>query len=551
MRIVGIDWGTSRVKAVEIDSAFGRYEIHDYREIEVDPGTEPVAAAAQLIGSLSQKPHRIVVAMRASQITTRNLHLPTRDRKAIQAGVLFQLEDELPFSIDDMVLDSSTLSQTGQQSDVHVATTLKKHLAAEIQKWGEIDVEPDVITTEGWAFRTLINRTISPTIQEKPLLLVYVGAKTTLLYLHWRGFPMVCREIRWGGDSLTRLLVTRLGLSEEQAERVKRNPAVLSETHPQSLIQLVSDGLEDIQREIKHMDLVCKGMAQQNLNAIYITGGGSLIDGLPAEMEARIGIPVERIRPLSALSPSGVTFAETSDAKMGLAAALTMSLVGSDRNLVVNLRRGEFSKITKGREFNVQSLKKPIAAVGLVAASFFVSMAVQSSILQQRLEDKDAQLKRTMSGFFGSVSNSAMRTYLASPASLRTAIQKELDKTRESARVLGTNTQSPVVFLKNLSSSISKDTVVDMMDFQIGAAPQPASAADKSDQGERTINAPVELVFLSTDSAAAERLAGQLAPKLIQAPKTSVEDVPASGKEPKKFKITFRGTAADGGFQNE
>jgi len=551
MRIVGLDWGTSSIKAVEIDSAFGRYEIHDYRELEVTPGTEPAAAAAQLVASLSQKPHRIIVAMRASQITTRNLHLPTRDRKAIQAGVLFQLEDELPFSIEDMALDSSILSQAGQQSDVHVATTLKKHLAAEIQKWGEIEVDPDVITTEGWAFRTLVNRTISPNIQEKPLLLVYVGAKTTLLYLHWRGFPMVCREIRWGGDSLSRMLVSRLGLSDEQAERVKRNPAVLTETHPQSLVQLVSDGLEDIQREIKHMDLVCKGMSQQNLNAIYITGGGSLIEGLPAALEGRIGIPVERIRPLSALSPSGVTFAETSDAKMGLAAALAMSLVGSDRNLVINLRRGEFSKIARGREFNIQNLKKPLAATGMVAASFFISMAVQSSILQKRLEDKDAQLKRSMSGFFGSVSNSAMRTYLANPASLKTAIQKELDKTRESARVLGTNANSPLVFLKNLSSSISKDTVVDMMDFQVGAAPQPATPSDKSEKSERAIDSPVELTFISTDSAAAERLAGQIAPRLIQAPKPTVEEVPASGKEPRKFKITFRGTAAEGGFRNE
>ena len=31
------------------------------------------------------------------QVTFRNLHLPTRDKKAIQAGVGFELDDELPF----------------------------------------------------------------------------------------------------------------------------------------------------------------------------------------------------------------------------------------------------------------------------------------------------------------------------------------------------------------------------------------------------------------------------------------------------------------------
>ncbi len=537
MRIVGIDWGTSSIKAVEIDSAFGRYEIHDYREIETLPGTDPSTAVRQLIESLSQTPNRIVVAMRSSQITTRNLHLPTRDRKAIQAGVLFQLEDELPFSIEDMAHDSSVLSQSGQQSDVHVATTLNRHLASEIQRWGDVEVDPDVITTEGWALRTLINRTRSPGEQEHPLLLAVMGASSTLLYLHWRGFPMICREIRWGGNSLTRQLVEKLGLSEEQAERVKRNPVVLQETHPQSLLEIIGDGLEELQRELKHMDLACKGMTQDNVHQILLTGGGSLVEGLPSFLEQRIGIPVERIRPLSALSPSGVTYAESSDASMGMAAALAMTLVGSDRNLVINLRRGDFAKSGRAREFNLEALKKPLLAGSALAASFFVSMGVQSSILEKHLEEKDSQLKRSMSGFFGSVSSSAMRTYLANPSSLKKAIEKELEKSREMARVLGRNPESPLIFLKNLSSSIPKDLNVDLMNLQLGAAPQKPQE-----------QATVELSFVSSDPQAAERLAAQIAPRLIQAEKPGTQEIPATGNEPKKFRVTFKGIAAPGGF---
>ncbi|NDD93352.1 hypothetical protein EBZ37_14885, partial [bacterium] len=347
MRILGIDWGTGSVKAVEIDSAFGRYEIHDYREIEFSSGTDPVESVRQLVSSLSQTPGRIVVAMRSDQVTTRNLHLPTRSKKDIQSGILFELEDDLPFPVEEMAHDSSVISQIGQQSDVHVATTLKKHLITELQKWDEVGLDPDSITTEGWALRTLINKTLSAEVREKPTLLVDVGSKGTLLYLHWRSFPMVCRKIKWGGANITQELEQRLGLSEEQAERIKRNPAVLSDTHPQSLIDLIAPSLEEIQREIKHMDLVCKGVAHENLHGIYLTGGGSLIEGLPEELERRIGIRVERIRPLSSLSPSGVTFAETSDAKMGLAAALAMTMVGSERNLSINLRRGELAKASK------------------------------------------------------------------------------------------------------------------------------------------------------------------------------------------------------------
>jgi Tfp pilus assembly PilM family ATPase len=32
MKIIGVDLGTSSIKAVEIDSAFGRYEVQEYHE---------------------------------------------------------------------------------------------------------------------------------------------------------------------------------------------------------------------------------------------------------------------------------------------------------------------------------------------------------------------------------------------------------------------------------------------------------------------------------------------------------------------------------------
>ena len=172
-------------------------------------------------------------------------------------------------------------------------------------------------------------------------------------------------------------------------------------------------------------------------------------------------------------------------------------------------------------------------------------MVVQSSILQTRLKERDNQLKGAMRSFFGSVSDNAARTYLANPESLRAAIEKELKRARESANVLGLNASSPLVLMKNLSSSVGKDTVVDLMSFQLGAAT--AQAAGSGGRAE----APIELVFVSTEQAAAEKLAARIAPKLIDAPKPTVEEIAASGKEPRKFRITFRGNATPGGFRNE
>src|SRR5690606_34092148 len=79
------------------------------------------AGIAQLLKSLPKSPDKVVVSLRSGQNTFRNLNLPTRDKKAIQAGVNFELEDDLPFPTDESVHDYAILSQAKQNSTVHVA----------------------------------------------------------------------------------------------------------------------------------------------------------------------------------------------------------------------------------------------------------------------------------------------------------------------------------------------------------------------------------------------------------------------------------------------
>ncbi len=547
MRIVGLDLGTTAVKIVEVESSFGRFLIQDHREIEVPEGRDPLSVASEALQGLGQKPHRLVVAMRSSKLTTRNLQLPTRDRKAIQSAVTFELEDELPFAIEDAVMDSSILAQTGQQSQVHVATTLKKVFVPELVRMQEAGIDPDIITTDSWALRTLLNRVMSAATQEKPLLVVQIGAETTLFHLQWRGFPMLGREINWGGRDITRALAARLGVNESQAETIKCNPSMLQDSHPEGLLPLVSEALESLRKELRHMDLVCKGICHEPLQSVVLCGGGSMIQGLPAWLEASTKLPVERLNSLSALSPSGVSYAEAADARMALAAGLAMSQVGQDRSLAINFRKGEFLKSEKGRELNLQTFRAPLIGAGVTAVAFFASMAVQSAMYGKQLEDRDAQLKKAMSGFFGSVSQSALRTYLASPSSLKNSLQKELEKNRELARVFGPNPASPLAYLKRLSDGIGRDLVIDVTRFQVGSAP---------DKGfDPTQDSTLSLTLVTPDPKAAEKLSRVLIPRLLQtSPEASAptaEEIPASGGKPRRYKLTFTGKTAQAPAESE
>ncbi|MFN7684313.1 MAG: pilus assembly protein PilM [Oligoflexia bacterium] len=539
MRIVGLDLGTSSIKLVEIDSAFGRYEIHDHREIEVIPGQDPSAVAGEVLKILPQSPHRLVVSLRSSQLTTRNLQLPTRDKKAIASAVQFELEDELPFSIENSAIASVILAQVGQQSQIHVAATLKKVFISELNKLSGSEIDPDVVTSDAWALRTLLNRTVPPSEQEKPILVIHLGERSTLFYIHWRGFPMLGREIQWGGQNFAQALSSRLNVDLAQSSRLLKNPSLLSDSHPEGALALLSEPLEALHRELRHMDLVCKAICHEPVNQVLLSGGASLIPGLTDWLESSTRLSVQRLRALSSLSPSGVSYSEVSDARMAIAAGLAMSQVGADRSSCLNFRKGEFSKTAKGAQFALSQLRTPLIGATVAAAAFFVSMTVQNKIYSKQLEEKDAQLRKSMSAFFGSVSQSALRTYLSSPQSLKNSIQKELDKNRELARIFGPNPKSPLNYLKSLSEAIPRDATVDTLRFQLGAAPDLGFDPRK--------DTPLTLTLMVSDPKSAERLSQLLIPKLITpesaAAKPTTEELPAQGGKPKRYRLTWTGKA--------
>lgn len=556
MKILGIDMGSTSIKAVEIDSAFGRYEVQEYHEQVFEPGTpgdenQGWAAAHLLMENLTKSgqklPDRVVVTLPSKFITSRNLQLPTKDRKAIQASVGFELEDDLPFNLSDAVYDYSIVSQSGNQSYVHVAATMHKHLVPFIEKWRSIGIDPDIITTPAWAYRTYFNRILGTSaVANRPILLVQIGHASTFFYLHWRGIPMLTREIQWGGRDITTALCRHLGMPIAQAEAKKTGearlvpPSLRTKSDP-SLLSL-SDALElelsVLFRELKTIELSCKSLTHEKISKIYLSGGSSQIMGIDSFLSEILMLPVEKLQALSSVVTSGVTYSEAADTRFLNATAAAFTLVGSDRSQCLNLRRGAFSKVGAASDFNWETIKRPVISAAAIFTCLFVSLFVQKQITTSRITEVNSRLEKSAKSFFGSVSSSAIRGYLEKPATLKSAIQKELNKERELNRLTSSNTHSPLDFLKTLSGAITKDQVVDLTYYQVGASARQNYAA--------TTDSRVSLTFLVASPQVAERLNNLLTNRLSGMEKSKLETI-GTGPDA-RYKITFTGKPTEDSY---
>lgn len=547
MRILGIDLGSSSIKAVEIDSAFGRYEINDYYEHPVIAGTDPTMALVRMIQSLPKAPDQVAVAMPTSLSTFRNLKLPTRDRKSIQSGVTFELDDELPFPIEKAAYDYSILAQTKHEgTHLHVAASLKTTISKAIESWHSAGINPDLITTECWAYRVILSRILGKQEQPDPVLLIQIGNERTVLYVHWNGTPILARELHWGGRDLTHAIARKYNLSHEQAEQAKLDhgfvvPLEQRDDVSQEQIEFSETLLSVFQSlfiEIRQVELTCKNLTHHNISQAYAAGGSTLLPGLLRVLEETIRIPIRPLQSLSAIATSGVTYSEQTDAVFLVAAAAALCLVGPERGAAINFRKGDFSKSGKQAEFDLAMLKGPLMSAGAISASIIASLIFQTASYNKRLADINSQLDHGVKSFFGQISTSAIHTYLANPTTLKRQIKKQLDKEKDLAKLAGPNPSSPLDFLNSLSTAIPKDVITDLMRYQAGAAPGPSGTEPPyAPDGQQAAT----LVFLVPNQQTATKLESLLASRVAGLRKEKSES--ASGPDgTRQIRVTFTGT---------
>lgn len=548
MRLLGLDIGSTSIKAVEIDTAFGRFEVHEYHEVAVAPGSSAVDAAGALIRGLPKEPDRVLATLRSNRVTYRLLKLPTRDKKAIQASVGFELEDDLPFETEDSTFDYTILATLGQESQVHVAATLKKTIDDYLGLIVSAGVDPDTLTTEATAYRALLRKITPHTGQEEaPVMLVNIGHDHTTLYVQHQGNPLICREVPWGGQAINIALSKRYNLSIDAAEKTKIDNGFVLPVSQLSQVSddqrefssCVYDALQELFRDIKQVDLSCKNLTGSRVGLIYLTGGTSLLPGLPATLSEDLKVTVQPLRALSSMGGSGVTYSEETDAKFALASATALAYVSSERPFLLNFRKGEFAKVGKAHEIDLSLAKKPLKTLGIASAIILVLLGVESTMYDQRLKEANSQLEKSVKSFFGGLSSSALRSYLANTKSLQRNIDGELNKERELVKLLSPNLSSPYETLRDLSQSVPRDITTDLMRYSVGSSTSVPFGSPEAAESN------VELEFWVANPQIAERLTNIVQGKLQSFQKSELSEV--TGKDgTKRWKITYTGKLTEG-----
>lgn len=336
--VVGLDIGTSSVRAVELqDADKAKPSVLRFDEVALPPGAvhggevvEPNTVATSLKRLWSQAGFRskdVVLGMGNQRVLVRELSVPRMSIDRIRESLPFLVQELLPVPVADAVLDFYPVEEQDGESGPLVSGLLvaavKEAVLANVRAAQLAGLTPVAVDLLPFALSRAIG-----TGARGITALVDIGAATTNVLILQNGVPQFARIIPAGGDDLTSALAGQLDISREDADRIKRTLGLASskqlpDAHRPAvevIYAVTSELLGGIRNTISYFT------NQRELTAIdqiVLSGGGAQLPGFARALSELTLVPVVDGDPFAGVNrPKGTR----SDADRSMAVALGLAL---------------------------------------------------------------------------------------------------------------------------------------------------------------------------------------------------------------------------------
>jgi general secretion pathway protein L len=447
-RILGLDLGSHAIKAVELRQTLRGVEVGQLRSVTVheaaadDAESPSLPQQLQRFAALYRLPAEYVVAaLPGDRVTTRRLALPFRERRRLAQAVPFELEGQMPFALEDVMVDWDVVRDEGSRAEVIALAAPRAEVGRQLETLREAGLEPRTLEAEGLALANLAALFPQPGTK----LYVDMGHRKTTLTLCAGGKALAMRTIPIAGRALTQAVAQERRLVWNEAEGVKCDEGIQS----CAAAHFVMDRLgREIMRTLGGFESALAGQAP--LEELTLLGGSARLHGMDELLAERVGLPVVRMTfPRGEAGSALVAGGDPLLFSNALALALRGTLRATTR---MNLRREEFAYRVDlrqiGRELTLTSRLAGLALL-LGAVVLATSIAVQS----RKADALERELRTLYAQAFPGQSP---------PANVGVAMREAVRSAHERADALGVyrGNLSALDLLSEISARVPQDLEV-------------------------------------------------------------------------------------------
>ena len=338
--LVGLDIGSSAVKAVELKASGKSYKVTGF-------GTEPLppdsivdgaiidaSAVADAIRRLFDERHiktrDVAASLSGNAVIVKKISLPIMTDTELAESIHWEAEQYIPFDIQDVNLDYQILDRGDAASgkgtmDVLLVAAKKEKIADYTGVIAQAGRTAVVVDVDAFALQNAyeVNYGIE---SDRVVVLLNAGASATNINIIHGDQSVFTRDISIGGNAYTESLQRELSLPFETADALKRGLPVEGASYDDAkpVLRAVT---ENVMLEIqKTFDFFKATASSEKIDRIMLSGGASRAEGFTEMLSERFEAPVESFDPFRKIAFDQRKFKSESPSDLASTAAVAVGL---------------------------------------------------------------------------------------------------------------------------------------------------------------------------------------------------------------------------------
>lgn len=306
---IGLDIGSSYIKAVKLKESKGSYELelchlHSLPpELIVDgsiiDSLRLVDSLKEMIKTASIKDKNAAISISGhSSVIIKRISLPEMSEEELSESIKFEAEQYVPFDIEDVYLDFQIIGPKDEpgQMDVILVAVKKDIINEYIQVVKEAGLTPIIVDIDSFALENMygINYEIE---SGKNVALLNIGASTINMSILKGGISVFTRDSSLGSNLHTEALQREFNITFELAEKLKRGESV-ENVSPEAANAVIETASEEILSEIsRSFEYYRSTTVHEDIAEVILSGGCGLIKNFASMIAERSGIETKIAEP--------------------------------------------------------------------------------------------------------------------------------------------------------------------------------------------------------------------------------------------------------------
>jgi type IV pilus assembly protein PilM len=337
--IVGLDIGSSTIKAVELKKGKGGIQVSS---LGVEPLASDIVVDSMIVdsGSVSSaiskiftdhkiKSKLVATSVSGHSVIVKPIKTQTMSDADLSSSIQTEAAQHIPFDVNDVNIDYQILSDdpAAPQMDVILVAVKKDKILNYTNVLSLAGKAPAVVDIDAFALQNCYEYNYEPA-PGTTVALLNIGASVMNINIVKGSTPLFTRDVSVGGNQYTDSLQKELDLSFDDAESLKLGQKVgtVSEDAKLPILQQVT---EIIVLEIqKTFDFFRATAAGEHIERIYVAGGSSKVPGLVEALRQEFSMPVEILNPFQRISTESLagdtTFVDNNAGQLAVAVGLAL-----------------------------------------------------------------------------------------------------------------------------------------------------------------------------------------------------------------------------------